>query len=95
MSPKEAGVDALKRIVRNYNGDMARLKYVSMKFYILRKDGEYAGLSLWSGTKEQPARFAVHDGSKRYELCASLYEGEPQEWPPTPELTESGTYKSL
>ena len=56
MSPKDAGIDALKRIVRNYNSDMARLKFVSMKFYILRKDGEYAGVSMWSGTKEHPAR---------------------------------------
>ncbi len=89
MSPKEAGIDALKRVVRNYNGDMARLRYVSMKYYILRKDGQYAGVSLWSGTKEHPSRFAVHDGSKRYENAAYLYEGEPQEWPPTPELGNS------
>src|SRR3982750_3741314 len=30
MSPKEAGLDALKRIVRNYNNDMNKLQYVSM-----------------------------------------------------------------
>src|SRR5205807_5922400 len=37
MSPEQAGMDALKRIVRNFNNDMARLKYVGMKYYILRK----------------------------------------------------------
>ncbi len=95
MSPKDAGIDALKRIVRNYNGDMARLKFVSMHFYILRKDGEYAGVSLWSGSKEHPARFAIHDGSKRYENASYLYEGESEEWPPTPELKQSGTYSTL
>jgi len=93
MSPKDAGMDALKRIVRNYNGDMARLRYVSMKFYILRKDGEYAGVSMWSGTKEHPGRFAIHDGTKRYENCSYLYEGEAEEWPPMPDVPT--TYKTL
>jgi len=39
MSPHDAGMDALKRIVRNYNGDMVKLKFVDMTYYILRKDG--------------------------------------------------------
>src|SRR5271165_4988641 len=30
MSPQEAGMDALKRIVRNYNGNMEKLAYVDM-----------------------------------------------------------------
>jgi len=29
MSPQEAGLDALKRIVRNYNGDMNRLRFMT------------------------------------------------------------------
>ena len=94
MPPRDAGMEALKRIVRNYNGDMARLKYVSMKFYILRKDGEYASVSMWSGTKEQPSKFAIHDGARGFENCVSLFEGEPQEWPPMPELSTS-TYSQL
>ena len=43
MSPLDAGMDALKRIVRNYNGDMNRLRFVDMAYYVLRKDGAYAG----------------------------------------------------
>ena len=43
MSPQEAGMDALKRIVRNYNGDMNKLRFMDMTYYILRKDGAYAG----------------------------------------------------
>src|SRR5579864_8611472 len=43
MSPFDAGMDALKRIVRNYNGDMNRLRFVDMVYYVLRKDGVYAG----------------------------------------------------
>ena len=43
MSPEEAGMDTLKRIARNYNNDMSKLIYISMHFYILRRDGAYAG----------------------------------------------------
>ena len=43
MSPLDAAMDALKRIVRNYNGDMDRLRFMDMTYYVLRKDGAYAG----------------------------------------------------
>src|SRR5438874_5045498 len=66
MSPLEAGMDALKRIVRNYNGDMNKLHFVDMTYYVLRKDGAYAGVSLWEGcTRVKPQKIAVHDGSLR------------------------------
>ena len=85
MSPLDAGMDALKRIVRNYNGDMERLKYVDMTYYILRKDGAYAGVSLWEGSEAgHPHRIAVHDGTKRAEKTVNLFPGVSQEWPPTP-----------
>jgi N4-(beta-N-acetylglucosaminyl)-L-asparaginase len=84
MAPFEAGMDALKRIVRNYDGDMERLKYLDMTYYILRKDGAYAGVSLWTGYEPgQPHTIAVHDGTARREKTVSLYEGVSQEWPPT------------
>jgi len=83
MSPFDAGMDALKRIVRNYNGDMERLKYLDMTYYILRKDGAYAGVSLWTGYEPgHPHTIAVHDGAPRLEKTVSLYEGVSQEWPP-------------
>ncbi len=86
MSPFDAGMDALKRIVRNYNGDMERLKYVDMTYYILRKDGVYAGVSLWTGYEPgKPHTIAVHDGTRRREKTTSLFEGASQEWPPVPE----------
>jgi N4-(beta-N-acetylglucosaminyl)-L-asparaginase len=84
MSPEEAGMDTLKRIVRNYNGDMNRVKYVSMVYYILRKDGSYAGVSMWSGAPDHPITFAVHDGAKRMENCKYLYQGAASSWPPMP-----------
>lgn len=86
MSPEEAGMDVLKRIVRNFNGDMAKLIYVSMHFYILRKDGAYAGVSMWSGPADRPYRFAVADGNgpARHEVAKALYQGNPKDWPPMP-----------
>ena len=88
MPPKEAGMDALKRIVRNYNGDMSRLRYVAMTYYILRKDGAYAGVSLWQGPEGRPHKFAVHDGTLRSEPTVGLLKGESQEWPPFPTIPE-------
>ena len=83
LSPFEAGMETLKRIVRNYGGDMERLKYVDMTYYILRKDGAYAGVSLWTGYEPgRPHAIAVHDGTARLEKTVSLYEGVSQEWPP-------------
>src|SRR5438874_9998769 len=67
MSPEEAGMDALKRIARNYNNDMSKIKYVSMVYYILRKDGAHAGVSLWSGAEDHAITFAANDGTKRQE----------------------------
>jgi N4-(beta-N-acetylglucosaminyl)-L-asparaginase len=86
MSPEEAGMDALKRIVHNYNNDMSKLIYVSMHFYILRRDGAYAGVTMWSGPPEHPARFAVADGNgeARHEVAKALFQGNPKNWPPMP-----------
>jgi N4-(beta-N-acetylglucosaminyl)-L-asparaginase len=86
MSPQEAALDALKRIARFHNNDMNQLRYISMTYYVVRKDGAYAGVTMWSGTGEWGKRFAVHDGTRRYEKCAHLFEGEPIDWPPVPEL---------
>jgi N4-(beta-N-acetylglucosaminyl)-L-asparaginase len=91
MTPLEAGNDALKRIVRNYNGDMDRLKYVDMTFYILRRDGAYAGVSLWEGYEAgKPHRIAVSDGgAPRNEKTINMFPGLSQEWPPTPGSSSS------
>jgi N4-(beta-N-acetylglucosaminyl)-L-asparaginase len=89
MSPQEAGMDALKRIVRNYNGDMSRLRFMDMTYYILRKDGAYAGVSLWEGYSEgHPHKIAIHDGTSRAEKTVSLFKGYSQEWPPFPKIPE-------
>ncbi len=97
MSPLEAGMDALRRIARNYNHDMNKLQFIDMTYFILRKDGAYAGVSLWSGYSEKPHTIAVHDGTRRSEATVSLFKGASHEFPPFPvampkELTEDSVY---
>jgi len=89
MSPQEAGMDALKRIARNYNNDMSKLKFIDMTYYVLRKDGAYAGVSLWEGySPSHPHKIAVHDGTKRSEQTVSLFRGNSEEFPPFPPIPE-------
>jgi N4-(beta-N-acetylglucosaminyl)-L-asparaginase len=86
MSPEDAGMDVLRRIARNFNNDMQKLQYVSMHYYILRRDGAYAGVTMWSGPADRPYRFAIADGNgpARHEVAKALYQGNPKDWPPMP-----------
>jgi N4-(beta-N-acetylglucosaminyl)-L-asparaginase len=87
MSPQEAGMETLKRIVRNYNGDMNKLRFVDMTYYILRKDGAYAGVSLWEGyDPTKPHKIAVHDGTRRAEKTVAMFKGYSQDFPPEPNV---------
>jgi len=87
MSPQEAGLEVLKRIARNHNNDMTKLRFLDMVYYILRKDGAYAGVSLWSHRSAgRHHQFAVHDGTRRNEDTVALFEGTAIDWPPTPKL---------
>lgn len=80
MTPKEAVLDALKRVARNYDNDLARLTKFDINFYALRKDGLYAGGSLWNGqfrnTGYVSRKFVVNDGTgnSRLEDCIYLHE---------------------
>src|SRR5579871_3301324 len=49
MNPHDAVLDALKRVARNFDSDQSRLGKFDLNFYALRKDGQYAGGSLWNG----------------------------------------------
>jgi N4-(beta-N-acetylglucosaminyl)-L-asparaginase len=72
MTPREACLDVLKRISHNFADDRARLALFDIRFYALRRDGQYAGASLWN--REKP-RFAVNDGGEsRLEDCVTLLE---------------------
>ncbi|HWJ94744.1 MAG TPA: N(4)-(beta-N-acetylglucosaminyl)-L-asparaginase [Telluria sp.] len=62
MSAKEAALDALKRVARNFDSDEKRLAAVDLQFYVLRKDGDYCGASLWNKpdrTARNVTRFAI------------------------------------
>ena len=76
MPPKDAILDTLKRVARNFDNDMDRLKGIDIHFYALRKDGEFAGGSLWdrTGVGAPAAQFAVctADGKGRHENSLSL-----------------------
>ncbi len=80
MNPKDACLDALKRVARNYDNDRARLDKFDLNFYAIRKDGAFAGASLWNGMKTssgqiRPRQFAIADGGKaRLENCVYLLE---------------------
>jgi N4-(beta-N-acetylglucosaminyl)-L-asparaginase len=84
MDPKNAGLEAMRRIVRNYNADMTKVRLLDMEYYIVRKDGAYAGVSLWSTSPTgRPRVFTVNDANGyRIEKCAALLEGGSLEWPP-------------
>jgi N4-(beta-N-acetylglucosaminyl)-L-asparaginase len=74
MSPREACLDALQRVIRNFNNDKTRLAKFGLNFYALRKDGAYGAASLWKG-KGRGATFAVNDGGEsRLEPCAVALE---------------------
>lgn len=78
--PKEACLEVLRRISRNYDNDQARLAKFDITFYALRKDGVYGSATLWSGRSRngqiRPQTFAVNDSGadSRLENCAYLYE---------------------
>jgi N4-(beta-N-acetylglucosaminyl)-L-asparaginase len=89
MSPLEAGMETLKRIVRNYNSDMNKLRFVDMTYYILRKDGAYAGVSLWDGyNPDKIHKIAVHDGARRAEKTVAMFKGYSQDFPSEPKVPE-------
>jgi N4-(beta-N-acetylglucosaminyl)-L-asparaginase len=75
--PAEACLEALGRVVRNYNGDKKKLGTFQLSYYALNKDGEYGAASLWKSAHDpnKIAHFAVHDGSEaRLELCRNFYD---------------------
>ncbi len=73
MSPKEAALDALNRVARNFDHDKKRLAAVDLNFYVLRKDGEYAGASLWGPRDGRGPQFAVATDGRAAHQEPSLY----------------------
>jgi N4-(beta-N-acetylglucosaminyl)-L-asparaginase len=95
MTPLEAGMDALHRLLLLYNHDMAKIHFMDMRYYILRKDGAYAGVSLWEGIPNKRHVFGVHDGTRRTENTVALLKGQSQSFPPFPEEVKEELKKEL
>lgn len=73
MSPKDAVLEALKRVSRLYNDDKTVLDKLDIEFYALNKDGEHAAGSLW-GSHRSYKTYSVNDGGEsRHETCVFLY----------------------
>jgi N4-(beta-N-acetylglucosaminyl)-L-asparaginase len=79
-SPTDACMEAVKRVVANYNNNRAKLSKFQLNFYALNKKGEHGAGSLWAYTlntkgERQRAKYAVHDGKENKLLeTAYLYE---------------------
>ncbi len=65
MKPTDACMEAMGRVVHNYNGDKKKLQTFHLYFYALNKDGEFGSVSLWKNgyEKDKVAMFAVDDGA--------------------------------
>jgi N4-(beta-N-acetylglucosaminyl)-L-asparaginase len=77
MTPKEAALDALRRVAHNFDNDPKRMLPVDLNFYALRKDGDYCGASLWDRRANGArATFAVceNGGASRLENSVYLFE---------------------
>ncbi len=73
-TPRDAVLDALKRVSKLFNDDKLLLAKLGIEFYALRVDGEYAAGSLWKAAGDYQA-FAVNDGAEsRLEKPVFLYE---------------------
>jgi N4-(beta-N-acetylglucosaminyl)-L-asparaginase len=77
MTPADACLEALHRVVRNYNNDKKKLATFHIYFYALNKDGVHGSASLWRNGYEagKRAKYAVHDGTEGKLLdCAAFFD---------------------
>ncbi len=73
MSPKQAGLEVLRRVAKHTSEklllDEKGRPNFGLKFYLLARDGAHAGVSMWG-----PSKFAVTDkAGTRLEDCAYLH----------------------
>jgi N4-(beta-N-acetylglucosaminyl)-L-asparaginase len=78
-SPTDACLEAVKRVAKNYNNDLQKLRQMMIIFQAVNKRGEHGSASLWnrgagSATSDRVS-YIVHNGreNKRYD-AAYLYE---------------------
>jgi N4-(beta-N-acetylglucosaminyl)-L-asparaginase len=72
MSPKDAGMEILRRVEQHAEPRLLRedgRPDFNLKFYLIGKDGTHAATTMWG-----PAEFSVTDASgTRHEQCEALY----------------------
>lgn len=82
LSPKDAGLAALKRIVANTVEkrllNSRGTPNFNVSYYILNRSGAYAGVALYESSGKQPARYAIctEDGPRTL-VMESLFAGTP------------------
>jgi N4-(beta-N-acetylglucosaminyl)-L-asparaginase len=77
-TPTEACLEALKRVARNYNNSMEKLKQFHLLFYAVNKYGTYGSASLWQKDYKgkENTHYAVDNGNgPRLMDCAFLFGG--------------------
>lgn len=77
MKPADACLEALGRVVHNYNGDKKKLGTFHLYYYAVNKDGLYGSACLWKNGYEagKVAKFAVNDGGEgRLENCKTFFD---------------------
>lgn len=76
MSPTDACLEALQRVVRNYKPYPERLRKIDLEFYALNKDGLYGSATLWrEDSRGRKRGYAVHDGTQAKMLpCTPLFD---------------------
>lgn len=77
MSPTDACLEAMRRVVHNYSFDKSRLKLFDLQFYALNKQGQHGAAALWSSNRNgKPITYAVHDGTEAKSVpCTPLFQG--------------------
>src|SRR5216684_4170109 len=76
-TPTDACLEALHRVVRNYNNDKKKLATFHIYFYALNRDGMHGSASLWRNGYEagKRAKYAVHDGAEGKLMdCAAYFD---------------------
>jgi N4-(beta-N-acetylglucosaminyl)-L-asparaginase len=77
MSPKDACLEAMARVARNYNNDKKKLATFHIYFYAINKDGQHGAASLWRNGYEpgKRAMYGVHDGTEsKLVECAPYFD---------------------
>jgi len=76
MSPTDACLEAMQRVVRNYKPYPERLSKIDLEFYALNKDGLYGSATMWrEDSRGRKRGYAVHDGTQAKLLpCTPLFD---------------------